>query len=158
MSNEDKNLKIRKSNAMKLYLGGKPDQKEFLETLWPGEFKPIDVTDRIKTWDDVLADQGVTAEEFAKRIANDEEDEAAYKRMKLLARALNELKPGEELDPAKTWYFPVFNRVAGFGFACVRATFIGFRLRMSGSAFLIKSRGLPGMPAKLSPRYSNHLC
>lgn len=116
---KDKKLKVRKSNAQKAYDEGKPDQKELLETLWPGEFKPVDVTDRIKTWDDVLADQGETAESFKSKTVNDDDDVVSYKEQKMLSRCLNELKPGERLDPSKPWYYPVFNRNSGSGFACV---------------------------------------
>jgi hypothetical protein len=77
----------------------------------------VKVTERIKTFEDVLEDQNVTMEAFIRRIENDTEDEAAYKRMKLISRALNELKEGEELDPSKTWYTPYFNRDSGPGFS-----------------------------------------
>lgn len=110
-------LKILRTNAVEAYETGTADNKALLEKLWPGEFKPISVFDRINSLEAVFADQGTTQEEFNNRITGDTDDEVSYKLMKLISRAMNELKPGEELDPTKPWYFPVFNRDPGFGFS-----------------------------------------
>jgi hypothetical protein len=93
-----------------------------------GEFEQISkainkdtrpVMERIKSFDDVLADQGITASDFIKRIEYDTEDEAAYKRMKLIALAINE----GELDAGQTWWEPLFNRDSGSGFSDANADF-----------------------------------
>jgi len=52
--------------------------------------KPNKVTDRIKTVADVLADQGITQEEFDANCIGLEKDEVAYRIVKLLAKSLNE--------------------------------------------------------------------
>lgn len=77
------------------------------------------IMDRITEFEDVLADQNITVEEFNRRIEHDTEDEAAYKRLKLIAKCLNE----GPLDRSKPWYYPVFNRDPGAGFGLASARY-----------------------------------
>jgi hypothetical protein len=112
-----KKLELLKENAVKAYETGTAEHKAFLEKMWPGEFKPESVFDRIKTWEDVLVDQNENPVSFAKRTQFDSDDEKAYKEAKLITRAMNELKPGEELDPTKPWFEIRWNRESGFGFS-----------------------------------------
>lgn len=127
--NDDK-LKVLKSNAVKAYEATTSDGKTLLEKLWPGEFKPVLITDQIKTFADVLEYHSINPADFTLSIEGLSADEAAYKRIKLIAAALNE----GEVDPANTWYTPYFNRDAGFGFSgtyyeCWNAsTHVGSRL------------------------------
>ncbi|QTE37515.1 hypothetical protein J3L18_00155 [Mucilaginibacter gossypii] len=113
MEKEKEKLKVLKENAEKAYQSADASGKKLLQDLFPGVLVPIKVTDRIKTFDDVLKDNGLTADEFTDMIENDTEDEAAYKRIKLIAKSLNE----GELKNNQTWYLPVFNRDPGFGFS-----------------------------------------
>jgi hypothetical protein len=52
--------------------------------------KPKNVIERIKTIDDVLAEHGFTMQEFKNNFAKLDEDEKAYKLLKMLATTLNE--------------------------------------------------------------------
>ena len=52
--------------------------------------KPKKVTDRIKTVSDVLADHGLTEEEFDEQCDGIDDDEVAYRILKMLAKSLNE--------------------------------------------------------------------
>ena len=131
--NEDK-LKVMKANAVKAYEAADTNGKILLEKLFPGVLKPVLITDRIKTFQDVLAYHNLTNSDFEDQTENDADDEVAYKQVKLVARALNELKPGEELDRSQPWYTPYFDRRAGFGFSRTRYdywhtyTIVGSRL------------------------------
>lgn len=128
------NLKVKKENALKAYEAADASGKKLLVDLFPGQIVPVSIHERIKnnetiTFDDILTDQKTTAEEFAVRIANDTDDEAAFKRGKLISKALNitPLKDGE------WWYVLIFNK-AGFGFSGVgrawtcSASYVGSRL------------------------------
>lgn len=69
----------------------------------------IDIKDQIKTFEDALAKVGETAESFAARTTLDSPDEVAYKKIKVIANALNQgWKPDwKNLDEYK--YYPWFD-------------------------------------------------
>lgn len=140
---KDKKLKVRKSNVQKAYDTGKPEQKELIEKIFPGEFKPIIITDIIHNFGDVLHWHGIDENNFNVSNIGLEDDEVSYRQMKLISRCLNELKPGERLDPSKTWYQPAFNRNAGSGLASAdyvtwtTDTGVGERLSFKSSTLAI---------------------
>lgn len=75
------------------------------------------ITDRIKTFDDVLAYHDISPTKFKNGCAYLSEDEIAYRQVKLIALALNE---GVELNPtdeSEYKYYPWFV-VKGSGFSC----------------------------------------
>lgn len=109
---EKEKLKVLKENAEKAYQAADANGKKLLQDLFPGVLVPINVMERINTWEDVLADHKLTEAEFVDMIENDTEDEAAYKRCKLIALSLNE----RPLRRDENWYMPVFNKT-GFGFS-----------------------------------------
>ncbi len=78
-----------------------------------------DILDLINTFDDVLEWHGFSKKTFYSTCQGLEDDEIAYRELKLISRCLNEFKPGEKLDRNATWYSPYFKRNAGFGFAYV---------------------------------------
>jgi hypothetical protein len=128
------NLKVKKENALIAYEAADEKGKKLLADLFPGQIIPISIRERIEngdviTFEDILSDQGITVDDFAKRIANDTEDEADWKRAKLIAKSINvtPLKNGEY------WYVPIFNKSSsGFSFAFIDSWFtyaaVGARL------------------------------
>lgn len=52
-------LKIEKSNAQVAYDNADAAGKQLLEDMFPGEFKPMLITDRVKTWADACAIKGI---------------------------------------------------------------------------------------------------
>jgi hypothetical protein len=76
--------------------------------------KKGDYTD-IKTFEDACEDQGVTPEQVIS--ANDTPDETAYKKLKVVSRAINgDWKPDWDNSNQKKWY-PWFNLSSGLGFS-----------------------------------------
>lgn len=110
-------LKVLKENALKAYEAADANGKKLLVDLFPGQIIPISIHTRIAagetiTFEDILADQGISVEAFTDRIENDTEDEAAYKRAKLISLAINKTP----LTDGETWYVPYFTR-SGSGFS-----------------------------------------
>jgi len=109
-------LKELKAKAIERYPNLGPDGKILLEDFFGKEtfvHQRLGGIENINSWDDVLNYHGLTQAEFDKLTVNFDDDDIANKEIKLIAAAIND----GPLDHAKTWYYPVFNRVAGFGFS-----------------------------------------
>lgn len=99
--------------------------------------KSADVTERIKSFEDACADQGVNIDEFYENCKGLTLDEIAYRKLKIIARALNEKWEPNWDNSNEYKYYPYFDMrsaSSGFGFshsACDRwitATSCGSRL------------------------------
>ena len=103
--------------------------------------KPKKVTERIKTVTDVLADNGLTQDQFDKQCEGRESDEVAYRILKLLARSLNEgWKPNwSNFNEAK--YYAWFEMGGSSGFRFLG--FVGWRSNSAvGSRLCFKTSEL----------------
>lgn len=133
-------VKVKKENLLNAYENGSQDFKDGLVRLFPGHIIPISIHVRIAngeaiSFEDILADQKNTPEEFAESIENDTEDEAAWKRAKLISKAIN-ITP---LQNNENWYVPVFTKsgsefsLTNYGYwtttSLVGARLYGFRER-----------------------------
>lgn len=78
--------------------------------------QPKDVTERIKTIDDVLIDNGWTRERFEEWSSEMTEDEKAYVILKFLAKSLNEGWAPDWSDDNQYKYYPWFDMSSGFRF------------------------------------------
>lgn len=85
-----------------------------------GEIKfkevPKSVMERIKTVEDVLSDNGLTREQFDEQYEGLEEDEIAYRILKLLAKSLNEEWMPDWSDSNEYKYYPWFEMRGSRGF------------------------------------------
>lgn len=95
----------------------------------------MNITEKIKSFEDALAANGETLDQFNERTKNDTPDEVGYKKIKAIVLALNE---GETV---KSGYWPWFRRVSsGVGlsfYACdydVGSAFVGSRLLLKSSS------------------------
>jgi hypothetical protein len=81
--------------------------------------KPKDVTERIKSFDDVLGYHGLEKEEFEEELEYMSTDEVAYRKVKLIAEALNEGWQPDWTNSSEYKYFPWFKMggSSGSGFA-----------------------------------------
>jgi hypothetical protein len=77
---------------------------------------PKEVTERIKTINDVLADNDLTQESFDRLVGNLEEDEKAYILIKMLAKSLNEGWTPDWNNSNQTKYFVWFEMGGSSGF------------------------------------------
>lgn len=93
-------------------------------------------TDKIKSFEDALAANGETLEQFNERTKNDTPDEVGYKKVKAIVLALNE---GEIV---KSGYWPWFRRVSsGVGLSFCDYD-VGCGNAAVGSRLLLKSSSL----------------
>jgi hypothetical protein len=69
-----------------------------------------------KTFEEILAAANITAEDFAKSIANDTTDEAAYKKLKLIAKVANAGWEPNWDNGNEYKHYPYFDMENGFSF------------------------------------------
>lgn len=76
---------------------------------------PVKITDRVKTFEDACSVLGINTNSIYD--CGDTKDEIAYKKLKLIAKALNEgWKPNWE-NGNEYKYYPWFKMQSGFGFS-----------------------------------------
>lgn len=75
------------------------------------------VTDRIKTFEDVLEDNDISELDFKKSCKGLSEDEIAYKQIKLIVKSLNENWTPNWDDSNEYKYYPYFDMKSGGGFS-----------------------------------------
>ncbi|MCL1657436.1 hypothetical protein M2T79_12595 [Elizabethkingia miricola] len=82
--------------------------------------KPKDIKERIKTFADVLNHFGIDETYFNEQNEDLESDEVAYRKVKLIVKALNEGWTPDWSDSDQYKYFPWFNMgsSSGAGFSC----------------------------------------
>lgn len=87
-----KNIQIQKENVLNAYKNASSEQKELLEHLFGSEvFKPADVRDRIKTFEDAARAVGIDdPEEWLENYSDVEPDILAYFKLRIITKALNE--------------------------------------------------------------------
>lgn len=80
--------------------------------------KPQNAMERIKTFDDVLADNGIPQQQFDKQSFGEQPDEVAYRMIKLLAKSLNEGWTPDWNNSNEYKYVPWFYLGGSSGFRC----------------------------------------
>lgn len=83
-----KTLQLEESKARSLYQTAAPEFKSMLEDTFGKLFFSQKITDRVKTFDDVLKIAGMTMTDILKHGGT--EDEIAYRQLKLIVEVLNE--------------------------------------------------------------------
>lgn len=79
--------------------------------------KPKNVMERIKTFEDVLADNNITKELFNNTLVGLTADEIAYKQIKLICKSLNEGWEPDWDNSSEYKYYPLF-KMSSSGFRC----------------------------------------
>ena len=97
------------------------------------------ITDQVKTFDDVLSIAGTTLEQLIH--PSDTTDEAAYKKVKLIAKVLNEGWQPNWKDSDEYKYYPWFDLSSGSGLAYHGYDY-NFSNSFVGSRLCFKSREL----------------
>ncbi|MCX6282376.1 MAG: hypothetical protein NTU51_10475 [Bacteroidetes bacterium] len=110
-------LKIEKSKVKKLFKEAPEYFKEVLRDTFGKELFSEKITDRIKSFEDACVELKTTEESVIKNY--DTVDEVAYRKLKLIAKALNE---GWEPDWSnsseyKWWPYFVWSSGSGFDFS-----------------------------------------
>ena len=89
------NITIKKENVLNAYDKGTSVQKELLERMFGREmFRPIDITERVKTFEDAVAILGssnkAVVNYHALRKVTSAKDILAFAKLRVIAEALNE--------------------------------------------------------------------
>lgn len=111
-------LQVTLPNALKAYNEADNNGKKLLENLLGKTILDQKITDRVQTFDDILAISGRTMNSLIQ--CGDTPDEIAYKKVKLITEVYNE---GTVLDPMNTKqykYYPWHEITpgSGFGLSC----------------------------------------
>lgn len=103
----------------------------------------MDITEKIKTFEDALKATGETQSSFDARTVNDSTDEIAYKKIKVIAIALNDgWKPNWKNDDEYKYYpWFDFEDDGGLGLSCLDYD-RDFSTSAVGSRLCYKTRGL----------------
>jgi len=112
-------LKIKKEDSVKAYKSADKEHRKLLEDLFGKDtFKScLKITERIKTFDDVLSDNGIDKISFDNSVTTLSEDETAYRMIKLICKTLNEGWEPDWDDSNECKYYPWFNmRSSGFSY------------------------------------------
>jgi hypothetical protein len=83
-------LNLDEPTARKIYPSAASELKTILEETFGKSFFSEKITDRVKTWPDVLKVLGIPETHFLNSTQFDSPDEIAYKQLKCITRALNE--------------------------------------------------------------------
>lgn len=108
-----KTLELKKENAIKAFKEADLKGKELLKNLFGDEHFSDKITDRIKTFTNVLDELNLSSNfNFTGR-----KDEIAYTKLKLIAECLNEgWKPNWD-NSNEYKYYPYFDMRSGVGFS-----------------------------------------
>jgi hypothetical protein len=107
-------LQIDKANARKLFSTASPEFKQMLVDTFGEKFFQQKITDRVKTFEDACEVLGL----YSDSVTQDDDtiDEAAYKKLKVITKALNEgWTPDWSNENQYKWY--LYFKMSGFGFS-----------------------------------------
>ena len=113
-------LQIKKEAAITAHENAKSSGRKLLEDLFGKRTFQKDVMERIKTFDDVLAELGTPRYYFDEGSKCLTEDETAYRKVKMIVQVLNEGWMPDWNDSNQTKYYPWFDMrgSSGSGFSC----------------------------------------
>ena len=117
--------------------------KKVVINLTPDQIKVVEkskmnIMELIKTFDDACEHQGINIDEFNKSCVGLTPDEIAYRKLKIIIRALNENVEADWNNPNEIKYYPVFDMRSssgfGFSYSCyvhwLTPTYAGSRLSL----------------------------
>lgn len=129
-------LQVERKNAHSAYNKADAAGKKLLSDLFPNQFGKI--TDRVQTFEDILAISGKTMADLQQ--PGDTDDEVAYKQIKLIRDVYNEGDNPDPFNPKQGKYYPWHEvvkdstRPSGFGLSYYRYdywtthSYVGVRL------------------------------
>lgn len=147
-------LVIGGNDAKKMYPTASPEWKATFEATFGKEFFSQKITDRVKTFADACNVLGIDPDDVVH--SADETDDQAYKKLKVIARALNEgWEPNYNNDNQPKWYPWFYLDSPGFRLRGVR---YGAPVTAVGARLVFKSEELAKYAAnQFSGIYSDYL-
>lgn len=112
------NLTAAKADVIKEYDNGSTTTKKLLRKIFPGESFDKGIMDKVKTFEDACKLMKLTPAKVTSSI--DTKDEAAYKKLKVIAAALNQGWKPDWSNTGETKYYPWFkiHPKSGLGLSC----------------------------------------
>lgn len=139
-------LTIEKKNALTAYKEADDKGKTLLSNLFGKEVFSQKITDRIKTWEDVCAEADV--DQDSDDFTEGEEDEIAYRKLKLITKVLNEgWKPNWNNSSQYKWILWFYMDKPGFRLGGV-ISYYSHAATGAGSRLCFASRELAEHAAK----------
>ena len=131
------------ANAWKHYDSTDAAGKQLLQSVFGTDFFKRSIMDKVKTFEDACAVLGIAVANVTSTY--DTPDEAAYKQLKVIVRALNEGWTPDWGNGDETKYYPYFNMDNGFSFHYSNDY---FRYSLVGSRLCFRTRELCDYAAK----------
>lgn len=140
-------LQIHEKNAIAAYNNADDKGKTMLVNLFGDKVFNQKITDRVKSFEDVLSTLGFTKDAFEAEVESCDlsPDEKAYMQIKLIVQALNEGWTPDWNNGNQAKYWPYFNMQDGFSFNGVDSS---YRYSTVSSRLCFKSRELAEYAAK----------
>lgn len=150
-----KTIQISEENAIKAFNAADEKQKELLINLLGKDVLNVSITDRVKTFEDACKVVGIDYDDFIGEVEELEEDEICYKKIKIIAEALNEGWKPDWSNSNQNKYMPYFRVSSGGGFSFddlaywYSDTYVGSRLcyksselaQYAGNQFISEYKG-----------------
>jgi hypothetical protein len=128
----EKTIQITAQKALELYPTAAGTFKSLLEEEFGKDFLSQDITDKVKSFEDACAQLGISVSDVLS--GSDTPDEAAYKKLKVIVRALNQGWTPDWTDGDQYKHYPWFDLSSGSGLApydfvhLYSSSFVGSRL------------------------------
>ena len=130
-------LAITKQAAIEAYAIADDKGKAILAALCGKDTFYTEITDRVKTFTDVLAIKGISEKSFTYGCAGMTPDEIAYKQIKLIAEVLNEGWTPDWTNSNERKFYPYFDFSSGLSYNdyyyYFQFSFVGSRLCFKNS-------------------------
>lgn len=111
-------LTVQKDKVLAAYSKAKSPRKVMLENLFGIKTFQPEIKERIKTFDDVLRENGISSLDFIQTCQGLTTDEVAYKKVKQIVKALNEGWVVDWDNKKQPKYSPWFKMVSDSGGFC----------------------------------------
>lgn len=112
-----KTIEITKDNAVKAFKEADAKGKALLSTLFGEDTFTKAVNGKIETFEEALEHQGIDKDAFEESCNGLEKDEIAYKKIKIIAKALNNGWTPDWDNSNEYKYYPYFDMRSGVGFS-----------------------------------------
>ena len=137
------NVKLSDATARSIYPNADANLKKILEESFGVSFFSQKITDRIKTFEGACKELGINPSQLLS--CDDTSDEAAYKKLKVIVKALNQGWIPDWNNSSEYKYYPWFNLKGGFVFFVYD---YHFQYSAVGSRLCFRSRELAEYAAK----------
>jgi hypothetical protein len=111
-------LNIDLQTAKKIYPSSQGEFKSMLEKTFTVNVLSENIKDRVKTFEDAASILGIDLAAFNARISGYSPDAAAYEKIKVIVKALNEGWSPNWTDDYEYKYYPWFDLSSGSGLSC----------------------------------------